>query len=117
MKSKSISEDKEQEGLVIWFRQKYPGMLIFHVPNGEQRALSVGIRLKKQGVVAGIPDLFIPSLKIFIELKRKDGGVVSKEQEKIIAYLQRVGYTVWVCHGAEEASLKILEFLKERENK
>lgn len=115
LKTKHSSEDKEQEGLINWFRLKFPGMLIFHIPNGEQRALSVGVRLKKQGVVAGIPDLFIPALKIFIELKRKDGGVVSKEQEKIIAYLQRVGYTVWVCHGAEDASRQLLTFLKERE--
>jgi hypothetical protein len=111
---KSSSEASHQEGFINWFRLKFPDVLIFHIPNGEQRALSVGVRLKKQGVVAGIPDLFIPSLKIFIELKRKDGGAVSKEQEKIIAYLQRVGYTVWVCHGAEEASIKILDFLQSK---
>jgi len=115
MKPKPITEAKHQEGFVTWFRLKYPGMLIFHIPNGEHRVVSVGVRLKKQGVVAGIPDLFIPSLKIFIEMKRKYGGVVSKEQEKIIAYLIRVGYTVWVCHGAEDASRKLLTFLKERE--
>jgi hypothetical protein len=115
VKARTVTEDKEQGGFITWFRYKFPDVLIYHCPNGEHRVLSVGVRLKKQGVVAGIPDLFIPAWKIFIELKRKDGGVVSKEQEKIIAYLQRVGYTVWVCHGAEEASLKLLGFLKERE--
>ena len=114
MKIKPATEDKEQEGFITWFRLKFPGVLCFHVPNGEHRVLSVGVRLKKQGVVAGIPDLFIPAWKIFIEMKRTKGGVVSKEQEKIISYLQRVGYTVWICYGAEDASRKVLEFLKER---
>jgi len=114
---KIISEHSEQVGFVSWIRKKFPGLLVFAIPNGSYRDISTGKKLKDEGVTAGVPDLFIPSLKIFIEMKRKNGGVVSKEQEKIIEYLQRVGYTVWVCHGAEEASRKILEFLKDRENK
>jgi hypothetical protein len=72
----------------------------------------VAVRLKKQGVVRGIPDLFIPAWKTFVELKRVDGGVVSKEQEKVIDYLRRVGYTVLVCKGATDASIQLLETLK-----
>jgi hypothetical protein len=117
MKINCPTEHQEQVGFCQWISLKFPGLLCFSIPNGEHRAISVAVRLKKEGLTRGIPDLFIPSLKIFIEMKRKDGGVVSKEQEKIIAYLQRVGYTVWVCHGAEEASLKLLTFLKERELK
>ena len=108
----SSSEASEQEGLLTWFHHRYPDVLIYHCPNGEYRSPSVAVRLKKQGVVRGIPDLFIPAWKIFIELKRVDGGVVSKEQEKIISYLERVGYTVIVAHGATDASIQILEFLE-----
>jgi hypothetical protein len=73
----------------------------------------VAVKLKKMGVVAGIPDLFVPSWKLYIELKREKGGAVSPAQKKIMLYLQRVGYTVFVCHGAEEASIKVLKFLEE----
>jgi hypothetical protein len=90
-------------------------VLIFHIPNGEQRALSVGVRLKKQGVTAGIPDLFIPAWRCFVEMKRKEGGVVSEKQRKIMEYLTRVGYTCMVSYGAEDASRQLLNFLKERE--
>lgn len=107
------SEASHQEGLVNWFRQRYPGVLCFHIPNGEHRALSVGVRLKKLGVIAGIPDLFIPAWKLWIELKREKGGKVSPEQEKIHDYLRKVGYTVIIGYGAEDASRKILLF---REN-
>jgi hypothetical protein len=72
----------------------------------------VAVRLKKQGVVRGIPDLFIPAWKMFVELKRVEGGVVSKEQMKIIDYLRRVGYTVLICKGATDASIQILETIK-----
>jgi hypothetical protein len=109
---KHSSEASHQEGFINWFRLKFPNVLCFHIPNGEQRALSVGVRLKKQGVTAGIPDLFIPAWKLWIEFKRKEGGVVSEKQRKIMEYLTRVGYTCMVAHGAEDASRQVLEFVK-----
>ncbi len=116
MKPKPISEASEQQGFLTWFHQKFPDVLIYHTPNGEKRSISVAVRLKKLGVVRGIPDLFVPSWRLWLEFKRADGGTVSPEQQKIMDYLQRVGYTVMVCHGATEASVKILNFLKEREH-
>ena len=89
-------------------------MLIFHVPNGERRAIKTAIRLKKMGVVAGIPDLFIPAWSLWIELKRQNGGVVSAEQKKVMAYLKKAGYKCFVCHGATDASIQVLKFLDER---
>ena len=109
---KHSSEASHQEGFITWFRFKFPDVLIFHIPNGEQRALSVGVRLKKQGVVAGVPDLFIPAWGCFIEMKRKEGGTVSEKQRKMIDYLTRVGYTCMLAHGAEDASNQVLEFIK-----
>jgi hypothetical protein len=67
------------------------------------------------GVVAGIPDLFIPAWKLYIELKREKGGVVSPDQKKIMLYLQKVGYTCLVCKGATDASIQVLKFLEEGE--
>ena len=111
---KGPSETSEQIGLLTWFKNKFPGVLIYHTPNGEKRSISVAVRLKKLGVVRGIPDLFVPSWKLFIEMKRVDGGTVSPDQKKIMAYLERVGYRCLVCRGATDASRQILKFLEER---
>ena len=75
----------------------------------------MAVKLKKMGVVAGIPDLFVPSWKLYIELKREKGGAVSPAQKKIMSYLTRHGYTCMVCHGATDASIQVLKFLEERE--
>jgi hypothetical protein len=113
IKNKSSSEHLEQIGFVDWFRRKFPNILIFAIPNGGVRDIGTAIKLKDEGVVRGIPDLMIPAFKIFIEFKRKKGGVVSKDQEHIIEYLQRHGYTVYICYGAEDASRRVLDFWKE----
>ena len=56
-----------------------------------------------QGMLKGCPDLFIPEFNLFIELKKRDGGVVSAEQLKVHKILRSYGYKVEVCHGAKEA--------------
>ena len=40
---------------------------------------------------------------LIIELKRKDGGVLSRRQEIEVAELQKLGYDVEVCYGADRA--------------
>ena len=107
-------EDLEQINTVNWFRHNYKELLIFHIPNGEKRDVRTAMKLKKLGVVAGVPDLFIPSHQLWVEMKKVKGGVVSQAQKEMIAYLESVGYTVLICKGFEEAKEKISEFLNER---
>ena len=114
MKNKTSSEHSEQTGFVNWFRYKYPNIIIFAIPNGGFRSIRTAKLLKEEGVVPGIPDLFIPSLKIFVEMKRVKGGVVSPEQKKMMEYLTRVGYTCMICYGANDASRQLLDFLKDK---
>jgi len=106
----SHSEHSEQVGFVNWFREKYPKVLIFAIPNGEKRAISVAVRLKSEGVTRGIPDLYIPSCNLWVEMKRVKGGRISPDQKKIISYLESVGHTVIVGKGAGDASRQVLEF-------
>ena len=54
------TEHAEQVGFVQWFRAHFPRVLIFAIPNGEKRAISVARRLRAEGVVAGVPDLYVP---------------------------------------------------------
>ena len=109
----SPSEHDEQVGFINWFRSKYPDVLIFAIPNGEKRAISVAKRLKAEGVVRGIPDLFIPQWTLWVEMKRVSGGRLSPEQKSMIIYLESVGQTVIIGKGATDASKKIMEFCDE----
>lgn len=114
MTQKSLSEHTEQVGVVNWFRSTFPGVLIYAIPNGGHRAISVGKELKDEGVVAGIPDLHIPAWGVWVEMKRAKGGRLSPEQVAQINYLESIGQTVIVGHGARDASVKLLSLLRER---
>ena len=110
------SEHVEQSLFVQWFRRSYPNVLIFAIPNGGARSKATAGRLKVEGVVAGVPDLFVPEWRLWIEMKRIKGGVISNEQQGMIEYLQSVDYHAIVCKGAEHAKAQILEFLNEKRN-
>lgn len=104
-------EEKEQILLVQWFRRTYPNVLIFHIPNGGKRGKTEAARFKATGVVAGVPDLYIPEWKIWIEMKAKGGGRVSEYQEFIHEYLTAIGDRVIVGKGYEEAKDKLQRLL------
>jgi len=104
------TEDHEQMMLVQWFRRTYPGVLIFSVPNGGHRHPAVAAKMKATGVVSGIPDLFIPAWRLWIEMKRVKGGSLSQEQKDWRDYLQSVGYCVIVGKGADDAKRQISAF-------
>ena len=110
------SESDEQIGFVTWWRLKYPTILLFHIPNGSWRNPVTATRLKKEGVVAGIPDLFCPKHLLWIEMKNVNGGKVSEEQFAMIDYLRRIGHTVMIANGATDASRQVLDFMKVMEN-
>lgn len=101
---KSKLEHGEQVAFINWFRATFPDVLIFAIPNGGKRAMSEAKRLKAEGVVAGVPDIFIPAWLVWIELKRERGGRVSSDQREIIGRLQDAGHTVAVCAGWRSAA-------------
>lgn len=111
---KPKSEHLEQAELVRDFRRAFPGVLIFAIPNGGWRTKTTALKLRVEGCVAGIPDLFIPAWNLWIEMKRAKGGTVSKEQKEQMAYLQSVGHSTIVGRGRDDAWLKIQEFIKNR---
>jgi hypothetical protein len=90
-------------------RRTYPNHRIFSIPNGGSRNKVEAQNLKMEGVSPGVPDLMIPSLRLFIEMKRTKGGVVSPEQNEWLAYLRECGYTAEVARGFEEAKAIILK--------
>lgn len=104
------TEHEEQRELVRWFRQTWPGVRIFAIPNGGARSKATAGRLKAEGVSSGVPDLFIPAWRLWVEMKRIKGGSVSAEQKDWLRYLDDVGYCVKVCKGAEDAKKQIQAF-------
>lgn len=97
------SEHIEQVETVAWFRRTFPGVRIFAIPNGGHRGIREAGRLKAEGVSAGVPDLYIPAWNVWVEMKRRKGGSVSKEQKDWHAYLREIGGTVLVCKGFDDA--------------
>lgn len=114
IKNDTPSEHFEQREFVSWFRKTHPGVKIFAIPNGGSRSLATAGRLKAEGVSAGVPDLFIPAWKLWIEMKRIKGGSVSADQKCWINYLDSVGYCVILCKGAEDAKRQINEFKEKK---
>jgi len=105
-------ETDEQADFVGWFRFNFPDVRIFAIPNGGWRHPSSIGRLKKEGVVAGVPDLFIPAWKIWVEIKRVSGGKLSAVQSDWKQYLESVGYVVVVARGCEEAKKMVLMLIE-----
>lgn len=118
-----MREAQEQENLftmLAYVGRKYPeAQLLFHVPNGGKRNAAEAAHLKKQGVKAGVPDLFLPVARggfhgLFIEMKvgkNKPTG----NQKKWMEELAKQGYAVRVCYGSKQGYESILEYLKMKE--
>jgi hypothetical protein len=104
------SEHEEQREFVRWFRQTYPGVRMFAIPNGGARSPSVAGRLKAEGVSKGVPDLYIPAWRVWVEMKRTKGGSVSPEQKDWISYLASIGDFVIVAKGFDDAQRQTIAF-------
>jgi len=116
------TEHAEQVELIQWYRRTYGNSLLVAIPNGGVRHAAVGARLKLEGVSKGFPDLFLPIPTpthhgLFIELKRREGGRLSKEQKEWLDYLTGAGYEARVCAGAGEAIIVITNYLQSVTNR
>ena len=107
------SESEHQIAFVKWFRYYYPDKIIFHIPNGGSRHVIEAKRLKEMGVLKGIPDLYIPHLNLFIEMKREKGKL-DDAQIKCIAKLSHLPHQFcFVGYGFKDAKTKFLKFIKD----
>lgn len=102
------TEHEEQRDLIRWFRQSFPGVLIFAIPNGGKRGKREAAKLKAEGVTAGVPDLFVPAWDCWIEMKRQRSGRVSPEQRDMHNKLRALGHRVVVAKGSHDAQGMLL---------
>lgn len=115
------SEHAEQAALIQWWRLdcgREREALLFAIPNGGFRNPVTGSRLKAEGVIPGVPDLFLaiarePWHGLFLEMKRSRGGQLSRAQTEMLAALSTAGYRCEVCHGWRKAANAILDYLGE----
>jgi len=101
---------------LVNFTDSHPEILLLHaIPNGDWRGFGTGMKLKAQGVMPGIPDLFLPVPKgdyhgLYIELK-KAGGSVKLCQWEIMEALHHHGYCVRITNQLEAAMNILDEYL------
>lgn len=105
------SEAEEQEAVIKWAEmnwRKYPALFrLFHIPNGGSRHPAEAAHLKRMGVRAGVPDLFLPYPVgdwhgLWIEMKSQTGRPTALQTEWL-EWLRSQGYAAYVCKGAEAA--------------
>ena len=113
------TESDEQQALFQWsklIQTQYPELKLLHsIPNGGKRNLIEAVRMKREGVKAGVSDIFLPVARgefhgLYIELKVK-GGKTSPSQEWWIVQTTKQGYYSTVCYGWLEAKGIIEKYL------
>lgn len=104
-KRKSNNEHKLQMACVGWFRLNYKlsDIVLASFPNEGKRDFGQGDKLKKLGLLPGMPDLIlIANNKVrFIELKYEDGKI-SNEQKEVHEKLKSNGFEVSVIRSFDE---------------
>lgn len=88
---------------------------MFAIPNGGHRHIATAIKLKLEGVKAGVADIFLPlpiskRHGLFIEMKAPN----KKQSDKQIAFMNHVranNYCYVLCYSADEAIKKIDEYI------
>lgn len=106
-----LTEHIEQREFVSWFRQTHPEVRIFAIPNGGHRDKVTAMKMKAEGVSSGVPDLFVPSWRLWIEMKTV-GGKLSTDQKDWVTYLRDLGYTVIVPQGNLAGQAMVADFLE-----
>jgi len=116
-----VTENQEQAALFEWAelsQGRYPELALLHaVPNGGIRDGRTAAILKRTGVKAGVPDICLPVPRngfgsLYIELKRRKGGVVSVNQRMWLNALKTAGNKAVICKGWEEARDEIIKYLE-----
>jgi len=95
-----------QRACVRWFKMQYPNELIYANANGGYRSKIEAAIMKGEGVLSGVPDLFIAkpnriNAGLYIEMKAENGRLT--ENQKIISEtLLTKGYEVKVVRNIDE---------------
>ena len=89
--------------------------LLHHIPNGELRDGKTALRLRRMGVLKGIPDLNLPVARkgytgLWMELKIPS-GVIAPYQVAVQGMLRKEGHKVLTIRSVDEAIEALKEYL------
>lgn len=114
------TEHQEQATLIKWFRYQYPiyAKCLWAIPNGGMRHIRTAIKLKKEGVLPGVADLFLMIPRedkhgLFIEMKAKNGKI-QPSQKEFLQMAKAMGYEIALCYGFEDAKQFITSYLNKK---
>ena len=106
-----MSEEMEQQVVMQWARamqNRWPELgLLHHCPNGGSRNKREAARLKRMGVLAGVPDLHLPIARagyigLYIEMKYAAGRLQDSQKIFLTSAAAEMNYCV-VCYTADDA--------------
>ena len=112
------TESQEQIAVIKW-ADAQPAICgrLMSIPNGANKSPAAAAKFKREGLRPGVPDLLLPIPRHFchglwIEMKRRKGGKMSKLQADWIVFLRKQGYQAWACEGSDEAIKIIKEYME-----
>lgn len=114
------NEHEEQAAVIQWKNlnlKKYPGLKnLYAIANGGYRNIQTAVKLKEEGVVAGVLDLFLACPRgayagLYIEMKVKPNKP-TPEQLEFMDNVRQEGYSAVVCYSATEAINVITDYLR-----
>jgi len=117
-----MTEHDDQAAVIEWCNYmagQYPELeLLYATPNAGKRSFGAAKYMHREGMRAGIPDLFMPCARqgfhgLFIEMKNNVGrkGTVTEQQKWWLDRLAREGYKTVVCYGVQDAVDEIVYYL------
>lgn len=124
-KVNSDGHSRLQAGCVKWFRYQYSEYkdLLFAIPNGlpifdKELRVKIYNRLNKEGLKAGVPDLFLAVPKsiyhgLFIEIKSGEDRL-RKNQFDMIQLLTAQGYKCIVINNLNDFINEINSYLSKK---
>lgn len=118
LKRPAPTESQEQSAFIEWCELAgYPYNLIFAIPNGSHKSPATAAKFKREGLKAGVADLFLPYgagnyQGLFLEMKRRTGSKTSDEQKAFKASAEREGFAHVFAYGADKAIDSIKKYVR-----
>lgn len=117
-------ESAYQQQVIEWSKWayktgKYPLLCLLHCSlNGVKLSKTQAGIAKAQGMLSGVPDLFLPVPRgkyhgLYIEMKHGD-NTLTENQKKFLQNAANVGFAVSVCYSAQEAIKRIEDYYNEK---
>lgn len=121
-KAPSHEESRIQQAVIAWWAKAcagfdVPEVMLFAIPNAGKRGPVLGRIMKREGMRAGVSDLFLACPNpfgyhgLFIEMKTPDGAM-SEAQKYFQSKATVKGYAAFACYDFDQAVNLITKYLK-----